>query len=93
MRWYGYLHEVWLEADGEACYPLGPAGDNARALSTQPARLIWIFWADSHFEAMTIYNQFLGREEYDSLQAWDHQPYPDDWYHEQDTYLGGRPVD
>ena len=43
------------------------------------ARLLTTFEAGSHFEAMTVYNRYLGRETYTTNEAWDYQPYPDEW--------------
>ena len=82
------LHEVWIEADEEtggslpSLIPAGPAGDGARALQSG-ARLVHTFHAGSHFEAMTLYRQFLGWEPYTTDHPQDHEPYPDGWLEEQ----------
>jgi hypothetical protein len=39
--------------------------------------------AASHFEAMTLYCEHLGRGVYTTDQDWDRQPYPDEWRHIQ----------
>jgi hypothetical protein len=44
---------------------------------------VWTFEAGSHFEAMTEYNKFLGREPYATDQERDHAPYPDEWLQRQ----------
>ena len=82
------IHEVWERIE-EGSLPLhtcclaGPMGDDCRGLFAPNARLLTTFEAGSHFEAMTIYNRFLGREQYKSDQPWDYEPYPDDWLTEQ----------
>ena len=43
------------------------------------AKLIWTVEARSHFEAMTEYYKFMGWGEYTTDQAWDMQPYPEEW--------------
>jgi hypothetical protein len=81
------LHEIWIENDGgrtlESCCLAGPDGDGHRRLLTTGARLVHTFWAGCHYEAMTIYHRFLGREPYRTEHAWDHEPYPTDWHARQ----------
>ncbi len=75
-------HEVWIKGDGlPGCCLAGPDGDAARKLFAEagPATLVWTFEAGSHHEAMTRYNQYLGREPCSSHQAWDLEPYPEEW--------------
>ena len=73
-------HEVWREPDGmEMCCLAGPMGDDARRALAPGATLLWTFDAGTHFEAMTKYNDFLGRAPYTTDQEADRQPYPDDW--------------
>ncbi len=77
-------HEVWRGTDGlPMCCLAGPDGDNARRLLGEDATLVWTFEAGSHFEAMTRYNEFLGREPYTTNQSSDHAPYPDTWLQRQ----------
>jgi hypothetical protein len=78
-------HEVWRGSDGlPMCCLAGPDGDKARRLfGEKNATLVWTFEAGSHFEAMTKYNEFLGREVYTTDQAPDHTPYPDPWLQRQ----------
>ena len=94
----GYLHEVWLYPDSAgskevrpSCVAFGPAGDAARALSQEikenTGECVWIFYADSHQEAMTLYYEFIGFGDYVSNDAWDFERYPDFWYQEQKDYL------
>ena len=84
------LHEVWRETcDGtelESLCLAGPDGDDARKLLAPGARLIHAFTAGSHFEAMTTYHRFLGREPYTTVDAsWDHEPYPIEWLERQSS--------
>jgi hypothetical protein len=77
-------HEVWRGSDGlPMCCLAGPDGDDARRLFGQDASLVWTFVAGSYFEAMTKYNELLGRERYTTTQAWDRTPYPDEWLRRQ----------
>lgn len=56
------LHELWAEEDGEQTLCLaGPMGDDARRLLGPTARLVWTVEAKSHFEAMTLYYERMGR--------------------------------
>ncbi len=79
-------HEIWVCGDGHTgCCLAGPAGDEARKHFAEdgPAKLLWTFEAGSHYEAMTKYHEYLGREPYTSDQAWDFEPYPDEWLRNQ----------
>ena len=51
----------------------------------QESRLVHVFEASSHFEAMQKYNVFNGWGPYRTDQAWDFEPYPDSWKEEQDA--------
>jgi hypothetical protein len=82
-------HEVWVTGDGHpACCLAGPQGDEARKVFAEdgPAKLVWTFEAGSHYEAMTKYNRFLGREPYTTDEAADFEPYPEEWLRVQ---MGG----
>jgi len=61
----------------------GPNGDAQRRMHNSTVRLLATFDAGSHFEAMTIYNKYLGRETYTTNQPWDFEPYPEEWFLEQ----------
>ena len=65
------------------CCLSGPDGDGARHALGTNAKLVWTFDAGSHFEAMTKYNEFLGRGAYTTDQKWDFTPYPDEWLQRQ----------
>lgn len=86
------LHEIWeYESDGmtlNACCLAGPMGDGCRQQLGPNVRLLNVFDAGSHFEAMTIYNAFLRRGAYTTNQAWDYESYPDEWLAEQQERAG-----
>lgn len=74
-------HELWAEQDGSGftfCLA-GPLGEGARKLLNPAARLIWTVEANSHFEAMTKYYEFMGWEEYQTEFEQDKKPYSSDW--------------
>lgn len=77
------VHEVWEEIDNgmvlHTCCLAGAMGEKCRQMLAAKARLLTTFKAGSHFEAMTIYNRFLGREAYTTDQPWDYEPYPMEW--------------
>ena len=53
-------HELWLEPGDEQTFCLaGPHGNAARALLASGSRLVWEIEADSHFEAMTKYYEYM----------------------------------
>jgi hypothetical protein len=88
----GYLHEIWMRPDEHgqllpACLPFGPAGDGARALNEPGSSCVFVFWANSYFEAMTFYYSFLGFGTYTTNEEWDYKPYPQDWLEEQRGYI------
>jgi len=87
----GYLHEIWLhhgdnEEELHSCIPFGPAGDGARKLDPPGSSCLFVFWADTHIDAMNIYYDFLGRGSYTSEEPWDSERYPVAWYVEQEAY-------
>ena len=78
------VHEIWEQPDGMTTGCLaGPDGDGARNQLGPDARLIEVFQASSHFEAMTTHNRRLGREAYTTVHEWDREPYPDSWAERQ----------
>lgn len=82
------LHEIWIQADEngrplEGCCLAGPAGEDFRKLLNPDAKLVNIFKANCHFEAMNIYYQYCDLETYISDRDWDHEPYPDAWAQKQ----------
>ncbi len=54
-------------------------GDEARAVMDENAELIWIVEADSHFEAMTKYYEFMDWGEYKTEFEQDKESYPEVW--------------
>jgi hypothetical protein len=84
----GLVHEIWVDGDGlEMCCLAGPDGDPARALSSN-SRLVRVFFARSHADAMREYHAFLGREAGATTHAWDVQPYPEAWHRRQAAAAG-----
>jgi len=80
-------HELWKDIGGdehsEYTFCLANQhGDGARKRLSPHAKLIWTVEADSHFEAMTAYYQFMGWGTYTTDQEWDMQPYPEEWSQE-----------
>ena len=73
------VHELW-EEDGGATFCLaGPMGDAARGLLGPGAKQVWAVDAESHFDAMTKYYEFMHWGEYTTEHAWYVEPYPDEW--------------
>lgn len=81
------VHEIWEDVSRgrvlHTCCFAGPLGDGCRQTLEPGARLLTTFEAGSHFEAMTFYNNYLGREKYSTNQPSDYLPYSDDWLAEQ----------
>lgn len=72
------LHELWddPEEEGRFLFCLsGPRGDDARALLSPAARLVWTVDAASHFDAMTAYYEHQGWGVYATDQEWDRKTY------------------
>jgi len=70
-----------------ACLPFGPSGDAARALNEPGSACVFVFWENSHYEAMRFYYSFLGYGTYTTDQEWDFRPYPEEWLDEQRAYI------
>lgn len=68
-----------------SCCLAGVPGAAIRKLLPENSRLLLTFLADSNFEAMTIYNRFLGREPYSTVYDNDHCAYPKEWLDEQNS--------
>src|SRR6185436_1674301 len=74
------VRELWIESNKEQTFCLaGPMGDGARAMLSPGAKKVWSVTAESHFDAMTRYYEYMGWGKYTSEEAWDHEPYPDEW--------------
>ena len=77
------VHEIWeTTEDGMVLYTCSMAGMlGAACRETLPSdsRLLITFVAGCHFDAMTIYNRFLGREPYSSEHDDDYNAYPEKW--------------
>ena len=73
-------HEIWVDTEGLDTFVLaGPMGDDARNLLPAGSKLVWTVEAGSHFEAMTKYYVYRSWGTYTTNQAWDFEPYPDEW--------------
>ncbi len=58
-------HELWMDEEGLGTFCLaGQQGSDARALLEPSSKLVWTCEADSHFDAMTKYYEYMGWGEY-----------------------------
>lgn len=69
-------HEIWQEEGGETmlCFA-DELGEASRQTLEPNAKLIHTFYASSHYEAMTIYYQFMDWGEYTTDFEVDKEPY------------------
>ena len=69
-------HDVWQESDGKTavCFS-DDSGKECRKLLEPGSKKIHNFYASSHFEAMTIYYNFMGWGKYETQFEVDKQPY------------------
>jgi hypothetical protein len=69
-------HEVWEEEGGlkTLCFA-DERGNGCRNLLAPDSKLIHSFYAESHFEAMTIYYKFMEWGTYTTEFEIDKQPY------------------
>lgn len=72
-------HELWKEENGYTFCLAASLGEGARASMDSDAKLIWTVEADSHFEAMTKYYEFMDWGEYKSDFEEDKNSYSDEW--------------
>jgi len=73
-------HELWVDPEGLDTFLLaGPLRDDARKQLPAGSKLIWTVEAGSHFDAMSKYYKYRGLGKYESDQAWDFKPYPEEW--------------
>jgi hypothetical protein len=71
-------HEVWLDKEGLPCLCLADErGDSAREMLGESRQLIYSFYAFSHFDAMTIYYQYMDWGIYETKFEIDKEPYSD----------------
>jgi hypothetical protein len=77
------VHEIWETTEDEmvlhTCCMAGSRGAACRETLPSNSRLLITFVAGCHFDAMTIYNLFLGREPYASEHGDDYHAYPEEW--------------
>jgi hypothetical protein len=79
------LHELWKDAGGQTFCFAGPLGDQARSMLDSDAVLIWSVEAESHYEAMTKYYEFMDWGVYRTEFEEDKQPYSPEWTSTQRT--------
>ena len=79
-------HEVWIDREGLPGLCLsGPGGDGFRALLGAGSRLVNVFEASSHFEAMSRYYELMDWGPYTTDFQEDHEPYPAEWAFQQEA--------
>jgi len=85
------VQELWEEEDGRTMVcEAGSAGDAARKLLAPRARLMWVFEARSHFDAMRQYYDHMDWGQYTTDQPSDHEPYPPEWIVKQREALAAQ---
>ena len=77
------VHEIWETTKAgmvlHTCCLAGSIGAARREMLPADSQLLITFLANCHFDAMTIYNRFLGREPYSSNHDDDYRAYPKEW--------------
>jgi hypothetical protein len=69
-------HDIWMNKEGLTMLVFsGDLGKEARALLEEGSELIHSFDANSHFDAMTIYYEFMGWGKYETEFEIDKVPY------------------
>jgi hypothetical protein len=69
-------HEVWIDKEGLTTLCLADRrGDGCRQLMDNDCKIIHTFYAESQFEAMTLYYSFMGWGEYQTNFESDKIPY------------------
>ena len=72
-------HELWKEKNGFTFCFAGLLGEQVREMMEEGAILIWTVEAESHFEAMTKYYEFMDWGEYKTDFEQDKEPYSPEW--------------
>lgn len=69
-------HQVWKDSEGltGVCFA-NSKGDDYRKLIGKNCELIHTFYASSHFEAMTIYYEYMNWGKYQIVSEQDKEPY------------------
>jgi hypothetical protein len=69
-------HEVWVDKHGltALCFA-DERGNGARKLLDEGSKMIHTIYAESHFEAMTLYYKFMDWGEYETSFEIDKTPY------------------
>ena len=72
----GIEHEVWRDTEGlTMLFRADKKGDDKSLQPEKGSKLIHSFYASSHFEAMTIYYEFMGWGTYRTDHEIDKEPY------------------
>ena len=69
-------HDIWQDNEGltSLCFS-GDLGEESRSLLEPGSKIIYSFYADSHFDAMTKYYEFMKWGIYETEFEIDKQPY------------------
>jgi len=69
-------HEVWQDIEGKTmlCFA-GKLGNEARELLEQDSNLVYTFYAESHYEAMNKYYEYMEWGNYETEFEVDKEPY------------------
>jgi hypothetical protein len=74
----GIRHEVWEDSEGlTMLFRADKAGNEGWLQPEKNSKLIHSFYASSHYEAMTIYYEFMDWGVYDTPYEIDKEPYPE----------------
>jgi hypothetical protein len=69
-------HDIWKDNEGLTSLILsGDLGVQGRSLLEKGSQIIYSFYADSHFDAMTKYYEFMGWAKYETEFELDKNPY------------------
>ena len=68
-------HDVWEDNEGASLCFSGELGEENRTLLGKDAKIIFSFYADSHFNAMTQYYKYMGYGVYTTMYEIDKIPY------------------
>jgi hypothetical protein len=69
-------HDIWQDPEGLTCLCYsGKLGDESRSILEPKSKIIHSFYADSNFEAMTKYYEFMNWGVYTSEFEMDKTPY------------------
>lgn len=72
----GLKHQVWRDEEGltGVCFA-NSKGDDFRNIIAKDSKLVYAFYASSHFEAMKIYYEYMNWGEYQIVDEQDKELY------------------